>query len=69
MNVEPTALKIDEMADSALRLSKELGRLAEQMRISKDLNYAADVVTTVVNAVGNFRLDLMVTRPIRELSK
>lgn len=69
MNVEPTAQRIDEMAVNALRLSKDLEYLAKQMRATENLDYAADVVNCVVNAFSNLRLDLMVTRPIRELRK
>lgn len=69
IDVEPTAQKIDEMVSTAKRLVTELEYAAIKMRERNSLDYASEAVIAVVNAMPNFRLDLMVTRPMRELMK
>lgn len=69
INVEPTAEVIDQMARVAKDMSVTLERFAFNMRERKDLTYAAEVVSYVTNSTNSFRLDLMVTRPLRETMK
>lgn len=67
VNVEPTAQAIDEMADVLESKAKELRILAGSMRAKNDLTYAAEAANVVRNTMGNLRIDLLVTRPLREL--
>lgn len=66
INVEPTAQAIDNMANVALGLSQRLTQITASMREKKDVTYASEALQEVSGAMGGFRLDLMVTRPVRE---
>jgi len=68
IDVEPTAQVIDTAAERFRQTADELNRLASRMREKNDLTYAAEAMTTIMNAVQNCRMDLLVTRPIRALS-
>ncbi len=65
-DVESTAQIIDDMADNLIRASDDLKRLVLKMRENKDLTYAAEAINTITNCMQNLRLDLLVTRPLRE---
>lgn len=67
INVEPTAEIIDLMAMRAEDSAKELRRTAKSMRERNDLTYAAEAISTATNLMNLLRLDLLVTRPIREM--
>lgn len=69
IDVESTAQAIDDMSRRLEHTAGALRRTAELMRLRKDLNYAAEAITEFTNLVQNARLDLLVIRPIRELSK
>jgi len=69
MDVEPTAQIIDDMADRMRKYAEDLTKIAASMREKKDLNYAAEATNTVCNCIQNLRLDLLVTRPIREMER
>lgn len=69
INVTSTAEAIEGTARTAKELSDRLYRLAEQMRTKDDISYASEAISEVTSAVGNFRIDLYVTRPIRELQR
>lgn len=66
INVEPTAQVIDQAAERFRQAAVELDRLALKMRESQDLEYAAEAISTAHNTLQNARLDLLVTRPMRE---
>ncbi len=66
MDVEPTVQIIYDMVDNLIRASDNLKRLALKMRKNKDLTYAAEAINTITNCMQNLRLDLLVTRPLRE---
>jgi len=68
-NVEPTAEMVDKMAKELIYRSEKLKNLAHQMREKNDLTYASEVAMEIVNLMSNLRLDLMVTRPLRETMK
>jgi len=69
IDVEPTAQIID-VASMRLRQSADnLNRIANHMRSKNDLTYAAEALSEVLDALQNSRLDLLITRPIRELQK
>ena len=67
VNVEPTAEIIDTMVDRLKHAAIEMRRVANRMRESADLAYASEVIVIVANLPTQLRLDLLVTRPIREL--
>ena len=68
IDVEPTAKVIDTAAERFRNAADALNQLASMMREKNDLTYAAEAMTTIMNAVQNCRMDLLVTRPIRALS-
>jgi uncharacterized Fe-S cluster-containing radical SAM superfamily enzyme len=65
MDVEPTAETIDAAAKRFRQTADALDRIAKRMRSGKDLSYAAEAVSEMLNALQNSRIDLLVTRPIR----
>lgn len=69
INVEPTAEVIDNMAKRLSEVSEELRRTAERMRERSDLTYASEAINTISNMSNQLRLDLLVSRPLRELMK
>lgn len=69
IDVEPTAQVISEAANRLRQSAVDLDRMALSMRLNKDLSYAAEALMVIMNAVHNARIDLLVTRPIRALSK
>ena len=66
-DVELTVEVIDSMADKLIVESKNLRRISKDMRRWNDLGYASEAIQVVVNLMVHLRLDLLVTRPIREL--
>lgn len=66
MNVEPTAMIVDEIAETMDEYAKRIRFLAATMREEKDLSIAGEVVRAVSNCMMNLRLDLLCTMPLRE---
>lgn len=66
MNIEPTAEVIDQMAEEMRNYADQLDNLARRMRAANDITYAAEAIGIATNAMNNLRLDLLVTRPLRE---
>ena len=66
IDVEPTAQVIDQAAARFRQAAVDLEQLAAKMRAKQDLEYAAEAISTAHNAIQNARLDLLVTRPMRE---
>lgn len=69
IDVYPTAEIIEQMADRAAKCSKELEKIALQMREANDITLACEAVNCMSNLYANLRMDLLVTRPIRELQR
>jgi len=67
IDVEPTAQVIDAAADRMCQAAEKLVRIAKNMRDRNDLNYAAEAVSEILNAVQNCDIDLLAVRPIRAL--
>ena len=67
INVIPTVESIEEAASSLKRSSSELFRIAKLMQEKNDISYAGEAVSVMSNIFNVCRVDLMVTRPIREL--
>ncbi|MDO8728376.1 MAG: hypothetical protein Q7K26_00625 [bacterium] len=66
INVEPTAEAIDAAAKTAFALSKRLEQIAKLMRDKNDISHASEAVQEIATSMTNFRLDLLVARPVRE---
>ena len=66
MNVEPTAEIIEQAAKQLRQAAVDLDRMAANMRQRNDLEYASQAFMAVQSAVQNSRLDLLISRPIRE---
>lgn len=69
INVESTAGVIDEMANKLRQYANNLDRYATSMRDNQDITYASEVMNEIVGLFNNLRIDLLVTRPIREFQK
>lgn len=69
MNVIPTAEAIIKNAETLRHYATELERIAENMRTRQDITYAAEALGAITNCMGSLRLDLLVTRPLREYNK
>lgn len=68
-DVEPTAQVIDAAANRLRQSADDLDRIAARMREQKDLTYAAEATSCLLNALQNCRMDLLVTRPIRAIDR
>jgi hypothetical protein len=68
VNVEPIAKVIDDLAENLRHRAAELDRHAEELRATGDLDIVS-VALNVAVSTANMRLDLLVTRPIRELQR
>jgi HAMP domain-containing protein len=68
VNVEPIAQVIDDLAADLRRRADELERLAGSLRDTGDLDEAVAAVSVAVST-ANLRLDLLLSRPIRELQR
>jgi urease gamma subunit len=69
IDVRPTAEAIDYMAEELVYRAKELQRIAGAMREKKDLLYASEAIQVISNLINQLRLDLLVTRPLREMNR
>ena len=69
INVELTAEVIDEMANRANDLAKQLTRIAKEIRVKDNIEYASDAHGAVFTFLFNARLDLLITRPLREFMR
>ena len=69
IDYEDTAEHIRHMAKALAKTSGMLLTLADKTELRKDYGYAADAMAAVVNTIDALRLDLLVSRPTRELQK
>lgn len=67
LNVEPTAKAVEEMADLIEAKARDLRGIAQSMRVKNDLTYAAEAANVIATTMGSLRIDLLITRPLREL--
>lgn len=68
-NVEPTVEVIKKIADTMRYYADQVDRQAEAMLKDGDLSRAAEVFLSVNALFNNARLDLLITRPLRETLK
>jgi len=64
--VEVTAKIIDRMADMMIHCSAQLKEDAVNLRNESDFMYAGNAMNTVINALVNMRLDLLVTKSLKD---
>ena len=69
IDVTPTVAVIVDMADTLRKYSNELDKIAKKMYETNDISIASDAVNSFMNCIQNCRLDLLVTRPIREFNR
>lgn len=69
MNTTQTEEVIKKMADNLRNAASRLDSCAAKMKETNDLSYAAEALQEIANLVPNLRIDLLVTRPLRELMK
>ena len=68
VDVEGTAMAIENMAKTLEDYAEELRRDATKLREKKDMIYASSALQCISNCMGNLRLDLIITRPIRSIN-
>ena len=69
MNTIETVKHIREMSQTLRHYADQFESVAKRMEDTGDLTYAAEIVGGVSNLIQNLRMDLLVTRPIREYQK
>lgn len=68
-NVEPTAEVIDNMVEELIYRAERLSSIAVKLRESSNFEYVAEAIQEITNTNSNLRLDLLITRPLRETMK
>ena len=69
IDVKPTARAIEEMAQHIHYTASKLEQIAFEMRESGDIDYALDAIAEIRSMFGAIRLDLLYTRPMREVKR
>jgi len=69
MNTKPTVETLKEMATSLRHSADRIDRLATGLEETGEWECAALALTSISNLFMNLRLDLLVTRPVRELER
>ncbi len=69
VDVCATSEAIHNMADTMRYFALELDKIADRMVEAGDLSYGGEALGCVSNCMLNLRLDLLVTRPVREYEK
>lgn len=65
-DVKPTIKVILGMVKTFRQEADELENIADRMASSGDISYVAEALNVYQNLGSNVRIDLLVTRPIRE---
>ena len=65
-NVEVTAKAIDMMAEKMIYGSERLKEAAANLRSSSDFTWAGDAMNIVINCLVNMRLDILVTKSVKD---
>ena len=65
----PTARAVSSIVRVLRDYADEIEHLGNRMLEEKDFGYVSEVLQSVTNMNGNLRLDLLVTRPLREFKK
>ena len=67
IDVTPTCQVIDQMIVNLEATAQELKRYRMTISEKNDLTYVAEVSNCITSCLGNLRLDLLITRPLRAL--
>lgn len=68
-DTDAMARTIEDMADVMERTASIVRAQAEEVRRDRDLRVVANVAQEVASLIGNLRIDLLVTQPLREVSR
>lgn len=68
-NVDSTVEVVDQIAGQLRRYADDIERIGKQMRERQDLTLASEVLCEIRNCFHNLRLDLLVSRPLREMER
>jgi hypothetical protein len=66
VDVKPTVECINGIARYLRETADRIDKIAEKMYKTKDITYASEVMYEITGIFLNARLDLLITRPIRE---
>lgn len=66
MDTKPTEQALLDMAENLEEEARKMRRYAADLADKKDFNVAGWAINSIVNLLGNMRLDLLVIRPVRE---
>lgn len=69
INLAPTAEVVLKMSDMAGDLQRDLRILAVKLQETNDAERVVEAFTLVQHFMSNCRIDLLITRPIREFLK
>lgn len=68
-NVEPTVTVIEDIANHLERCAEKVRGRSADMQEKNDLTFAAETLNDITNCLFSLRLDLLVTRPLREMTR
>ena len=60
---------VRESAKTMHRYADDMDRCADKMEERDDLEYLGEAMLCVTNMLNNLRLDLFVSRPVREIAE
>lgn len=66
IDVQPTAEVIEKMAENLRAAAVQLDAIAERTRQKGNFELVGDAASCIANLMPNLRLDLLITRPLRE---
>lgn len=69
VDVVSTAAVMADMATTMRKFADEIENLTIKMLDTQDISLASEAISAVTNCISNMRLDLLVTRPIREFER
>jgi hypothetical protein len=69
MDVEPTVEIIKKMSQTMRQYADDLDRIADRVLETKDLTYSSEALNAISNCMGNLRIDLLATRPMRAFQR
>jgi hypothetical protein len=69
MDFQPTINSIQDAARIFRQRASDLDKWADQLAQTKDWTIVGEVITCITSAFAGIRLDLLSTRPVRELQR
>lgn len=68
-DVKPTVEVIRQMADHLRDTANDVSRIADRMLVDETFDRLPEVMSEISNLFNALRLDLLITRPIREYER